>query len=297
MNPLRIIAGNAHPELGARVAQAAGAELVPCTQSAFADGEPRVRIEGDVEGAEVCIVQPTAPPVNDHLLALALLADAARTAGAARLTAVLPYFGYARQDVLKRPGEARSAQVAARVLEGAGFDRLVLLELHSPALESAFRIPVAHLAADDAVLPALLAWRLRELVVVSPDAGGLKRAQRYASLLHAPVAVVAKTRPGADVSSALAVLGDVEGRECLIVDDMASTGGTIAGAAQALKDAGAAAVHAFFVHAILAPGALERMKVAGVQRIAATDTVVPLYARPNLLSTVPVAPLLARALA
>ena len=185
--------------------------------------------------------------------------------------------------------------MACRILEGAGVERLVALELHSAALDSAFRIPLTHLDADDAVLPLIRKWRLPELTVVSPDAGGLKRAQRYASALHAGVAVVAKTRPRPDASAALVALGEVRGRRCLIVDDMASTGGTIAGAAQALRDAGAAEVHAFFVHAVMAPGALERMKAAGVGLIAATDSVPQGKGVQGHLQIVDTAPLLARA--
>jgi len=295
VSTLCVIAGDAHPALGRRIAEITGAALVPAAVAAFADGETRVRIEGEVRGADLYIVQPTSPPVNERLMSLALIADAARAAGASRLTAVIPYFAYARQDVRKGPGEARSAQMAARLLECAGFDRLVALELHSPALDSAFRIPLTHVEADDAALPLILKWRLPDLTVVSPDAGGLKRAQRYASALHAPLAVVAKTRSGPDAAVALAVLGDVRGRNCLIVDDMASTGGTIAGAAGILRAAGAAAVHAFFVHAVMAPGALERMKAAGVHLIAATDSVAPAKGPAEALKTVEIAPLLARA--
>jgi len=290
-----ILAGDAHPQLARRLARSIGATLVPCTVSTFADGEMRVRIEGDVRGCDVYVVQPTSPPVTERLVALALLADAARAAGASRLTAVIPYFGYARQDVLKRAGEARSAQVAARILECAGFDRMVVLEPHSQALENAFRIPFTQIEADEAALPLIRKWRLRDLTVVSPDAGGLKRAQRYASALRAPLAVVAKTRPRADASVALAVLGEVQDRQCLVVDDMASTGGTISGAAEALRGAGAAAVHAFFVHAVMAPDAFARIKEAGVRLAATTDSVPRGRESQRGLKIVGIAPLLARA--
>jgi ribose-phosphate pyrophosphokinase len=292
-----MVAGDAHPLLARRVANAAGLALVPRTLERFADGEIRVRIEADVAGRAVVLVQPTSLPVNERLMALALLADAARGAGASRLTAVIPYFGYARQDARKRTGEARSAQIAARVLECAGIDRVIVLEPHSQGLENAFRIAYTPLDADDAVLPLLRKWRLRDLTIVSPDAGGVKRAQRYAAALGAPLAVVAKTRPRSDAAVALAPLGEVRGRQCLIVDDIASTGGTIAGAAQALRAAGAAAVHAFFVHAVMAPGAFERIKQAGVRLVGATDS-VPREARaPRGLKIVGVAALLARAVA
>jgi ribose-phosphate pyrophosphokinase len=290
----RLIAGDGHPELARRVAELAGIELVPCALTAFADGETGVRIEGEVRGSDLYVVQPTSPPVNERLMSLALIGDAARAAGASRLTAVVPYFGYARQDVRKRPGEARSAQMAARILECAGFERLVALELHSAALDSAFRIPLTHVEADDAALPLILKWRLPELTIVSPDAGGLKRAQRYASALRAPLAVVAKTRPQPDAAAALAALGEVRGRQCVIIDDMASTGGTIVGAARVLYAAGAAEVHAFFVHAVMTPGTLERIKAASVRLIATTDS-VPQEPRGEL-RVVETAPLLARAL-
>ena len=170
---------------------------------------------------------------------------------------------------------------------------MVALELHSPALESAFDMPLVHLRADELMLPAIQSCAFSQLTIVSPDAGGLKRAQRYAAALAAPLAVVAKTRPRADVAVALQVLGDVRSRACLVVDDMASTGGTIVGAAQALLEAGAAAVHARFIHAVMAPGALERICAASVRIIMTTDSVS--IAPDPRVRVVPIAPLLARA--
>lgn len=295
MKNIAIIAGDAHPDLARGIAQAADATVIAAAVAAFADGETRVRIEGEVRGTDLYIVQPTSTPVNERLMTLALLADAARAADAARITAVIPYFGYARQDVRNRPGEARSAGVAARILALVGIDRVVALELHSPALESAFAIPLAHLRADEEMLAVIRGWNLPDLAIVSPDAGGAKRAQRYAGALAAPLALVAKTRPRDDVAVAVQVLGEVRGRACLVVDDMASTGRTIAGAAQALLEAGAREVHAAFVHAIMAPGALERIKTAGVQRIAATDSVPPVG--DQRVEVVPTAELFANALA
>lgn len=293
--PAAVLACDPQAAFARRIAKACGFALLPSEVVAFADGEIRVRIEGDVDGRDLYLVQPTSPPVNDRLVALLLLADAARGAGAARLTAVMPYFGYSRQDRRKQPGEARSAQLAARMLECAGVDRVVVLEPHSQALENAFRIPFIQVEADEAALALVRKWRLRDLTVVSPDAGGLKRAQRYAAALGAPLAVVAKSRPHADATVALAPLGEVRGRQCLIVDDMASTGGTIAGAAKVLLDAGAGAVHAFFVHAVMAPGAFERIKKAGVRLIGSTDSVPRAGKAPRGLEIVGVAPLLARA--
>jgi ribose-phosphate pyrophosphokinase len=292
---IALAAGDAHPQLAQDVARLCAATVVPTTISAFADGETRVRIEADVADADLYVVQPTSTPTNERLMTLALIVEAARGAGAARITAVVPYFGYARQDVRKGAGEPRSARVAARLLASVGVDRIVVLELHSPALESAFDLPVVQLEADELMLPIVRGWGVADLAVVAPDAGGLKRAQRYASALAAPLAVVAKTRPRADVAVALQVLGDVRGRACLIVDDMASTGGTIAGAAQALLAAGAKEVSALFIHAVMAPGAAERISAASVRRIVTTDSV---RAAPDpRIQVVPIAPLLARTLA
>ena len=291
---IALVAGDAHPDLAHAVARLCGATRIPASIAAFADGETRIRIEADVAGADLYIVQPTSAPTNERLMTLALLADAARAAGAARITAVVPYFGYARQDVRKSGGEPRSARLAGRLLADAGVERLVALELHSPALESAFDMPLVHLEADELMLSVISGWALPDLAIVSPDAGGLKRAQRYAVALAAPLAVVAKSRPGPDVAVAVGVLGDVRGRACLIVDDMASTGGTIAGAARALLDAGAREVNALFVHAVMAPGALDRICAASVGRIVTTDS-VPAKPDPQI-QVVSVAPLLARTL-
>lgn len=286
-----LVAGDGHPALARALAHLAGLPLAAASIAAFADGETRVRIEEEVGGRDVVLVQPTSPPVNDRLMTLALLADAARAAGAARVSALVPYFGYARQDVRRHRGEPRSAQLAARLLACAGIERVVTLELHSPALENAFPMPVEQLVADELLLPQLAD---RGYVVVAPDAGGLKRAQRYARALGAPLAVVAKTRPAEDVAVPEEALGEVRDRICVIVDDLASTGRTVAAAARALAQAGAAEVHACFVHAVMAEGALSRLHGAGVRRIVTTDSVGEISA-PEL-EVVSVAPLFAAAL-
>jgi ribose-phosphate pyrophosphokinase len=292
--PVRLISGNAHHALGEALARELQLPLVAVEVGAFADGEMRVRITQDVRDAAVFLVQPTCPPVNDHLMVLALLADAVRAAGAARITAVVPYFGYARQEQRARPGDPRSAQVAARLLGGVGIDHLVTLDLHAPALESALPMPATLLHADEVFLPKVKDWALEDLVVVSPDAGGLKRAQRYATALGAPLAVIAKERPRPDAVAALQVLGEVNGRACLVVDDMASTGRTLAGAAEALRQAGAREVHAVFTHAVMAPGAVERLAAARFGKVLTSDSIpVPAV---SWLKVVPVAPLLARTL-
>jgi ribose-phosphate pyrophosphokinase len=290
MSALAILPGDAHPDLAREIARQAALPVLAASIGAFADGETRIRIESDVRGVDVVVVQPTGTPTNERLMTLALLADAARCAGAARVRAMIPYFGYARQDVRDLPGVPRSAQLAARLLAAAGVERVIALELHSAALESAFPMPLEHLQADEIMLPLLS----RDLAIVAPDAGGLKRAQRYAMALGAPLAAVVKTRTAVDVAVPLAVLGEVRGRDCMIVDDMASTGGTVAGAAEALLAAGARKVSALFIHALMAPGALERMRGAGVQELISTDSVGPVDL-PGV-QVIPTARLFARAL-
>ena len=291
---ITLLAGDAHPALAHQIARLTEATLVPATVSAFADGETRVRIDADIRDDDVYIVQPTSAPTNERLMTLALLADAARAAGAMRVTAVVPYFGYARQDVRKSAGEPLSAAIAARLLSSAGIARLVTVELHSPALESAFPMPLIQLEADEAMLPVIRGWNLADLCIVSPDAGGLKRAQRYAAALDTGLAVVAKTRPRPDVAVALQVLGEVRGRTCLIVDDLASTGRTIVGAAQALVAAGALEVHALFIHAVMGHEALQRICAGPLQRLVSTDS-VPTQPDPRL-QIVSLAPLLSQTL-
>lgn len=289
---LKLLAGNSHPALAEELARELKVPLVSAEVGAFADGEIRVHVAEDVRDADVFIVQPTHPPVNEHLLVLALLADAVRAAGAARVVGVVPYFGYARQDQRSRPGDPRSARVVGQLLGVVGLDHLITLDLHTPALESALPMPTTLLYGDELFLPRVRSWGLADLVIVAPDAGGMKRAQRYAVALGTRLAGIAKTRPGPDLATAVQVLGEVQGCPCLIVDDMASTGRTLASAADALRQAGAREVHAIFTHAVLAPGATERIASAGFGRILTTDS-VPINPEPGW-EVVPIAPLLAR---
>lgn len=289
---LKLISVGAHPTLAAELAGELGVPLAPMELTAFADGEGKVSLLSDLRDADVYLLQPTSPPVNDHLMHLALAVDAARAAGAWRVTAIVPYFGYARQEQRGRTGEPRSAQVVARLLAAVGLDRLVTLDLHAPALESAFPMPATLLGCEDLFVPLVKSWAIRDLAVVSPDAGGMKRAQRFAARLNAGLAVVAKERPQPDKAAALEVLGDVRDRACLLVDDMASTGRTMAGAAEALRRAGAREIHAVFTHAVMGPDALQRLLDAPLGRIATTDSIAA--ARHPRLEIVRTAPLLAK---
>jgi ribose-phosphate pyrophosphokinase len=291
-NPVKLLSGNAHPTLAENTARQLDMSLVTAEVGAFADGETRVHVADDMRGATVFIVQPTCPPVNEHLMVLALLADAVRAAGAARVIGIVPYFGYARQEQRSRPGDPRSAQVAGRLLASVGLDHLVTLDLHAPALESALPMPATLLGAEEIFLPRVKSWGIKDLVVVAPDAGGLKRAQRFALALNAPLVAIAKVRPRPDAAVPLQVLGEAKDRACLIVDDMASTGRTLAGAADALRQARAREVHAVVTHAVVAPGALDRLFAARLGKVLTTDS-IPIAADARL-EVVPIAPLLAR---
>ena len=291
-NPVQVLAGDAHPVLAENLAREMMVPLVSAEIAAFADGEIRVHVSQDVRDAAVFIVQPTCPPVNDHLMVLALLVDAVRAAGAARVIGIVPYFGYGRQEQRSRPGDPRSAQVVGRLLGCVGLDHLVTLDLHAPALESALPMPATLLRAEELFLPRIKSWASRDLVVVTPDAGGLKRAQRFALALDAPLAVITKSRPGPDTATSLQVLGEVENRACLVVDDMASTGRTLVCAANALRQAGAREVHAIFTHAVMAPGAADRLCAAQFGKVLTSDS-IPVSAE-RWLEIVPIAPLVAR---
>jgi ribose-phosphate pyrophosphokinase len=290
--PLKLVAGNSHPGLAEGLARELRVPLVSAEVGSFADGETRVHVAEDVRDTTVFIVQPTGPPVNEHLVVLALLADAVRAAGAARVIGIVPYFGYARQEQRGRPGDPRSAQLVGRLLGAVGLDHLVSLDLHAPALESALPMPATLLHAEEVFLPQVKSWGLPNLVIVAPDAGGLKRAQRYALALGTRLAVIAKERPRPDAATAVQILGEVKDCPCLVVDDLASTGRTLAGAAGALRQGGAQEVHAIFTHAVMAPGAADRLAAASFGKVLTTDSIP--VSPGQRLEVVPIAPLLAR---
>ncbi len=287
-----LLSGGAHPTLAKDLARELELPLFEPEVATFADGETQVHLDHEVRGASVLIVQPTCPPVNERVMALALLTDAVRAAGAASVTAIVPYFGYARQELRKRWGDPRSARVVGRLLGEVGIDHLATIDLHAPALESALPMPATLLGAEELFAASVRRWGLSDLVIVSPDAGGMKRAQRFAAALGAPLAVVVKSRPKPDAATPRQVLGDVRGQACVIVDDLASTGRTLAGATDVLLAAGAREVHAVFTHAVMAPGAEDRLAAARLGGILTSDSIpVALGGR---FEVEPVAPLLAR---
>ena len=273
MTVLRIVSGSANPGLAHAVANHLGVDADGCTLQRFADGELRPQIE-NVCGADVYIVAPTSPPVNEHLVELLLLVDACRRSRAGRVTAVVPYFGYARQDRRTAPGQALGSAVVAGAIAAAGADRLVVVDPHTPSLEAVCRIPAETLSAVPALAGALAGHLPDGTVVVAPDLGAVKLAERYAAVLRGPVAVVRKQREAGSAVAALDVAGDVRGRPAVIVDDMITTGATIEAAVELLRARGAApdivvaATHGLFVHA-----AADRLQQLGLRRVLVTDSV------------------------
>jgi ribose-phosphate pyrophosphokinase len=293
---LHLFSGTANVPLADAVARDLGVRLGDRLLEHFPDGEMHIQIRGDVRGDYVYVVQPTGPPVGEHLLELLLLADACRRAGAERITAVVPYFGYARQDRREQSGEPLSARLVAQLIEAGGVARVVAVDLHTPSIEGCFAIPLEHLSAVDLLAEKIRPAAGQEAVIVSPDLGAVKLAQRYAALLRLPVAIVHKTRVSGTEVSVRGLVGEVRGRKPIVIDDMISTGGTIAAAIGALLDAGAVPdVAVVASHALLVGPAVERLARLPIRRLVATDS-VRLATPPQLpLEQVSLAPLLAEA--
>jgi ribose-phosphate pyrophosphokinase len=294
---LTLVAGTANPALAAAVAERVGGRLAECAVQSFPDGELHVEVHESVRGHDVYLLQPTAPPVERHLLELLFLADACRRAGAARISAVVPYFGYARQDRRASGREAVGARVVADLFATRGFSRIVALDLHAGALEGFFACPLEHLTAVPVLVEALRGERRANGVVVAPDMGAAKLAERYAKALHLPVAVVMKARrSGADVE-VHGITGDVRDRAPLVVDDMISTAATVTAAVTALIAAGCepdvtvAATHGLFVGP-----ALGRLAALRLRRLIVTDSVAVPEPQPIALHIASIAPLLADAI-
>jgi ribose-phosphate pyrophosphokinase len=269
-----LLSGSANPALAQHVADGLGSRLGACILERFPDGELHVELRESVRGRRVYVIQPTSPPVDEHLFEMLLLADACRRAGASELTAVVPYFGYARQDRRAVGREPIAARVAADVIAAGGFDRIVLVDLHSRAGEGFFRIPAEHLSAVPLLADAVRALALDRAVVVAPDLGAVRLAARYGRLLDVPVATIHKTRlTGQDVQ-VHQLVGDVRGRDPLIVDDMLSTGGTVAAAVRSLLAAGCAPnVSVAITHGLFAGPAEERLRDLPIARVITTDSV------------------------
>lgn len=292
----KLLSGTANRPLAEEIARHLGVDLAKCTTTRFADGEIFVRLDENVRGQDVFIVQPTNPPA-ENVLELLLLIDAARRASAARITSVMPYYGYARQDRKDQPRVAIGAKLMANLIEKAGVDRVLGLDFHQHQLQGFFDVPVDHLYAAPVLTAHYRRKQLKDLVVVAPDVGSAKMARGFAKRLNGSLAIIDKRRPAANVAEVVNVVGEVEGRDCLIADDMIDTAGTVAEAAKALKQLGAADVYVCATHALLSGPAVERLINAPITEIAVTDTMlIPSERRFEKLVVLSVGELLAKAI-
>ncbi len=270
---LKIFTGSAHPRLAQSIARYLGVPVGQSYLSRFSDGETWFQIKENVRGGDVFVVQPTAAPVNENLMELLVMLDAFKRSSASRLTAVVPYYGYARQDRKDKPRVPISAKLVADLMTAAGTDRVLTMDLHASQIQGFFDVPVDHLFAAPVILDYVLRLKLRELVVVSPDAGGVERARAYSKRLDATLAIVDKRRDAPNVTEVHNVVGDVEGKTALIVDDIVDTGGTLAKVATALKEAGAREVLASSSHAVLSGDALRRIEDSPLSQLIVTDSI------------------------
>jgi ribose-phosphate pyrophosphokinase len=270
---VKIFSGTANEPLARAICKSVGCEPGKCTIQPFPDGETFVKIEENVRGEEVFVVQPTSPPTNHNLMELFIMIDALRRASAKRITAVLPFYGYARQDRKDQPRVPITAKLVANLLVAAGANRILTIDLHAQQIQGFFDIPVDHLYAAPVMYEYLRKKNLKDLVVVSPDVGGLKMAHAYSQVLEAGLAIVAKRRKSATEVESMAVIGDIKGKNILLVDDLTETAGTLTQAAQLLKKKGAKAILACVSHAILSEIGIERLRKSAIDELITTDTV------------------------
>jgi len=269
-----IFTGTANTRLAVDVANHLDMSLGKMTVGRFSDGEVMVEINENVRGKDVFVLQPTCAPTNDNLMEIMVMVDALRRASAGRITAAIPYFGYARQD--RRPRSARvsiSAKVVANMLQVVGVDRVMTMDLHADQIQGFFDIPVDNIYAGPILLSDIWRRDYKNLVVVSPDIGGVVRARAMAKQLEVDLAIIDKRRPRANVAEIMNIIGDVQGRSCIIMDDMVDTAGTLCKAAQALKERGAIAVSAYCTHPVLSGGAVERIAQSELDELVVTDTI------------------------
>lgn len=270
---LKVFSGSAHPELAREIAQFLGVPLGQARLRRFPDSEVSFQIDENIRGADVFVVQPTCSPVDQHLVELLIMIDAFRRSSAARITAVLPYYGYARQDRKDKPRVPISAKLVANVLSAAGTHRVLTMDLHKAQIQGFFDIPVDHLFAAPVIIDYLARQDLPRLTIVAPDAGGAERARAYAKRVGAELAVIDKRRSDDGTAEVMNVIGEVGGRTCVIADDIIDTAGTIQKGAQALKEAGAERIVACAVHGVLSGPAIERIERAPLDQLIITNTI------------------------
>ncbi len=271
---MKLFSGNSNLPLARDIAASIGIELGKCSVSAFPDGETFVKIEENVRGEDVFVLQSSSPPTNHHLMEMFIMIDALRRASATRITAVLPFYGYARQDRKDQPRVPITAKLVANLIVAAGANRVLAMDLHAQQIQGFFDIPVDHLYAAPVMFEYLKSKKLNDLVVVSPDVGGLKMAHAYSQFLDASLAIVAKRRKSATEVESVAVIGEIRGKNILMVDDLTETAGTLTNAAALLRKRGAKKIFACVSHAILSDLGIERLRKSKIDELITTDTVL-----------------------
>jgi ribose-phosphate pyrophosphokinase len=270
---LRLFSGSANVPLSQEIARYLGMDLGPMTRKRFADGEIYVQIQESIRGCDVYLIQPTCNPVNDHLMELLVMIDACRRASARQITAVLPYYGYARADRKTAGRESITAKLVANLITKSGADRVIAMDLHSAQIQGYFDIPVDHVYASPVIVDYINSKQLEDIVVVSPDVGGVARARAFAKRLNdAPIAIIDKRRQAHNVAEVMNVVGDVSGKTAILVDDMIDTGGTISEGAKILRQVGARQVYACATHAVFSDPAIERLSSGVFEEVIITNT-------------------------
>lgn len=296
---MKLFTGNANPELAERIAEALGVKLGRLMCTRFSDGEIRVQIEESTRGDDVFIIQPTCNPVNDNLMEILIMLDAFRRASARRITVVIPYYGYARQDKKVKPREPVTARLVADLITHAGAHRIVCVDLHADQIQGYFDLPVDHLYAGPIIGNYLVehGYQEQDVAVVSPDVAGVPRTRRLAEHLGAPIAIIAKRRPEPNKVDIMEIIGDVKGKVCIMIDDMIDTGGSIVQGAESLYHRGATDVIACCTHGVFSGDAPQKLENSDISAVICTDTItVERHKRFSKLTVLPVSPLVAEAI-
>ena len=272
-NDIKIFAANSSKELAQKIADQMGMPLCKCEVSTFSDGEIAVSIQETVRGSDVFVVQSTNAPVNNNLMELLIMIDALKRASAGRITAVMPYYGYARQDRKIKSRDPITAKLVADLITTAGADRVLTMDLHAAQIQGFFNIPLDHLVGMPILAREFVKKGIEDLVVVSPDLGSVTRARNFANFLDAPIAIIDKRRPKANVSEVMNIIGDIKDKNVVIIDDIIDTAGTLCNAANALKERGAKSVRACATHGVLSGPAIQRIKDSAIEELILLDTI------------------------
>ncbi len=292
---IKILSCNANRDLASDIAYNLGLPLGDAQASTFSNGEIGVSINESIRGADVFVVQSTCQPVNDNLMELLIMIDALKRASAGRINAVIPFYGYARQDRKSKSREPITAKLVANLIEAAGADRVITMDLHAPQIQGFFDIPVDHLYAAPLLINYFINKKLDDVTVVSPDVGGVTRARQLAGKLDAPIAIIDKRRPRPNVSEVMNIIGDVEGRNCIIVDDLIDTAGSVANAGKVLRDMGAKDIYVACTHPVLSGPAYQKLEESVIKELVVTNT-IPLTKTSDKIKVLSVASLLAEAI-